>query len=146
MPRQDDGVHNPKARGALRASAPAPLQADHQARPSPYNKGGRQSRIPQPLALFQPTQKSIQSNPMSHHIINTSIIFVSLMDPGVQHGAKGDLHVEVDQPAPGEEADPAEVVHKEEAGGANLSHMVEECQHIIINDFQTDSKLWSSFS
>ena len=46
----------------------------------------------------------------------------------MQHGSKGDLHVEVDQPAPGEEADPAEVVHKEEARGANLSHMVEECQ------------------
>ena len=64
----------------------------------------------------------------------------------MQHGSKGDLHVEVDQPAPGEEADPAEVVYKEEARGANLSHMVEECQYNYKNDFQTDSKLWSSIS
>ena len=38
----------------------------------------------------------------------------------MQHGSKGDLHVEVDQPAPGEEADPAEVVHEEEARDTEL--------------------------
>ena len=38
----------------------------------------------------------------------------------MQHGPKGDLHVEADQPAPGEEADPAEVVHEEEARDTEL--------------------------
>ena len=38
----------------------------------------------------------------------------------MQHGSKGDLHVEADQPAPGEEADPAEVVHEEEARDTEL--------------------------
>ena len=37
---QDDGVNDPKARGALRASTPAPLQAYHQAGPPPHNQGG----------------------------------------------------------------------------------------------------------
>ena len=44
--------------------------------------------------------------------------------PGVQHGSKGDLHVEVDQPAPCEEANPAEVVHQEEARGAELRKII----------------------
>ena len=121
MPGQDDGVDDPEAGGTLRAATSEALQADYQAGPPPHHERGR----------------------------SFSISWTTLESPlssGVQHGSKGDLHVEVDQPAPGEEADPAEVVHKEEARGANLSQMVEKCQHIIVNDFQTDSKLWSSLS
>ena len=51
----------------------------------------------------------------------------------MQHGAKGDLYVEVDQPAPGEKADPAEVVHQEEAGGAE--------HDATINKFKPDQNL-----
>ena len=63
----------------------------------------------------------------------------------MQHSSKGDLHVEADQPAPGEKADPAEVVYKEEARGA-ICLTWSKNVNIIINDFQTDSKLWSSIS
>ena len=41
MSRQDDGVDDPKARGALRASTTETLQADHQAGSPPHNQGGR---------------------------------------------------------------------------------------------------------
>ena len=66
----------------------------------------------------------------------------------MQHGSKGDLHVEADQPAPGEEADPAEVVHKEETRGANLSHVVEECQYEIIkmNQFVCNFKYYLAYN
>ena len=103
MPGQDDGVYDPEAGGTLRAPTSEALQADYQAGASPHHQGGW----------------------------SCSISWTTLESPlssGVQHGSKGDLHVEVDQPAPGEEADPAEVVHKEETRGANLSHMVIECQ------------------
>ena len=127
MPGQDDGVYNPEAGGTLRAPTSEALQADHQAGATPHHQGGRSCCI---------SWNTSESGTTSR----------SSLPSGVQHSPKGDLHVEVDQPAPGEEADPAEVVHKEEARGANLSQMVEKCQHIIVNDFQTDSKLWSSLS
>ena len=62
-------------------------------------------------------------------------IFLTIFNyfPGVQHGAKGDLYVEVDQPAPGEKADSAEVVHQEEAGGAE--------HDATINKFKPDQNL-----
>ena len=114
MPGQDDGVYDPEAGGALRAPTSEALQADHQAGASPHHQGGWSCSI---------SWTTLESSLLS----------------GVQHGPEGDLHVEVDQPAPGEEADPAEVVHKEEAGGANLSHMAEECQYnykLFPNRFQ----------
>ena len=104
MPGQDDGVNDPEAGGTLRAATSEALQADYQAGAAPHHKGGWSCSV-----SWTTLESSLPS--------------------GVQHGAEGDLHVEVDQPAPGEEADPAEVVHKEEARGANLSHMVEECQY-----------------
>ena len=126
MPGQDDGVDDPEAGGTLRTPTSEALQADHQAGASPHHQGGWSCSISWTTSESWITSRSSST-------------------PGVQHGAEGDLHVEVDQPAPGEEADPAEVVYKEKARGANLGHVVQEC-NIIINDFQTDSKLWSSLS
>ena len=114
MPGQDDGVYDPEAGGTLRAPTSEALQADYQTGAPPNHQGGW----------------------------SCSISWTTLESPlssGVQHGSKGDLHVEVDQPAPGEKADPVEVVYKEEARGANLGHMVEECQYhykLFPNRFQ----------
>ena len=110
MPGQDDGVYDPEAGGTLRAPTSEALQADYQAGAPPHHQGGRSCCI-------------------SWTASESWTALESPLPSGVQHGSKGDLHVEVDQPAPGEEADPAEVVYKEETRGANLSHMVEECQY-----------------
>ena len=97
----------------MRAPTSEALQADYQAGASPNHQGGWSCSISWTALESRITSESWTA-------------LESSLSSGVQHGAEGDLHVEVDQPAPGEEADPAEVVHKEEARGANLSHMVEE--------------------
>ena len=85
----------------MRAPTPTPLQAHHQAGSPPHHQGGL-----------------LQHQHLSLHLFSFRTL------PGVQHGSEGDLHVEVDQPAPGEEADPAEVVHQEEARGAELRRII----------------------